>query len=202
MIAIGRWALLSVVCCRPLVAQPVAAADRFDHSFRKYAKRYFGPDVDWRLFKAQAMAESGLDPGAMSKVGARGLMQLMPSTFREIQSKNPDMTAVDDAESNIAAGIAYDRALWRSWERDTVQADRHAFTFASYNAGRGTILKAQATALGARLDPRQWPNIEVVAPKVPRWRYVETIGYVKKIEGNVALLDDKGRLEVGRRKPN
>ncbi|HEX6053559.1 MAG TPA: transglycosylase SLT domain-containing protein, partial [Gemmatimonadaceae bacterium] len=54
--------------------------DRYDHVFRKYSKRYFGVGYDWRIFKAQALAESEMNPNARSWVGARGLMQLMPST--------------------------------------------------------------------------------------------------------------------------
>jgi soluble lytic murein transglycosylase-like protein len=190
-------ALLALVLSLPLTlgAQRSTPADRFDNTFRKYSKRYFGPDYDWRIFKAQAMAESNLDPGARSHVGARGLMQLMPSTFGEIQSKNPDMKNIDDAEWNIAAGIAYDRTLWRLWERDTVEAHRHEFMFASYNAGRGTIRKAQTTAQADALDHRLWPSIEVVAPKVTRWRYRETLGYVRRIEDNMTSLDDKGRVK-------
>jgi hypothetical protein len=44
------------------------------------------------------MAESNLSETAKSWVGARGIMQLMPSTFQEIQPKNPEMTAINDAE--------------------------------------------------------------------------------------------------------
>jgi soluble lytic murein transglycosylase-like protein len=192
---------LAIVVFLPIAlgAQPSGPADRFDKTFKKYSKRFFGPDYDWRLFKAQAMAESNLDPNARSHVGARGVMQLMPSTFGEIQSKNPDMQNIDDAEFNIAAGISYDRTLWRLWERDTVETDRHEFMFASYNAGRGTIRKAQTTALADSLNHRLWPSIELVAPKVTRWRYRETLGYVRRIDENMTSLDDKGR--VMRRKP-
>jgi soluble lytic murein transglycosylase-like protein len=35
----------------------------------------------------------------------------MPSTFEQIQSKNPEFTSIDDPEANIAAGISYDRHL-------------------------------------------------------------------------------------------
>jgi len=45
--------------------------DRFDDTFRKYSQRFFGPGYDWRLFKAQAMAESNIDMNAKSWVGAR-----------------------------------------------------------------------------------------------------------------------------------
>src|SRR5579885_2678733 len=63
---------------------------RFDPMFKKYTKRYFGPAFDWHYFKAQGFAESGLKPTATSWVGARGIMQLMPSTYQEIASHRPD----------------------------------------------------------------------------------------------------------------
>jgi membrane-bound lytic murein transglycosylase F len=128
------------------------------------------------------MAESNLDSAAKSWVGARGIMQLMPTTFREISSKNPEMSRIDDPEWNIAAGIYYDRMLWKQWASDSVADHRREFMFASYNAGRGTILSAQAMARRDSLNHRSWPVIEAVAPKVPRWRSAETINYVKRID--------------------
>ena len=163
-------------------------ADRFDDQFRKYSKRYFGVGFDWRLFKAQGMAESNLDSAAQSWVGARGIMQLMPNTFHEISSKNPEMSRIDDPEWNIAAGIYYDRTLWRLWAADSVEDHRREFMLASYNAGRGTILSAQQMARRDSLDHRSWPAIESVAPKVRRWRYAETLGYVRRIDSLQAKM--------------
>ena len=120
--------------------------ERYDELFRKYSKRYFGPGQDWRVFKAQAMAESNLSLSARSHCGARGLMQLMPTTFGEIQSKNPELKSIDDPEWNIAAGICYDRILWRLWAEHPTERDRESFMFGSYNAGRGTLLRAQSAA--------------------------------------------------------
>lgn len=167
--------------------------DRYDDTFRKYSKRYFGPGFDWRHFKAQGLAESNLDPNAKSWVGARGIMQLMPSTYSEVRSKNPAMQQIDDPEWNIAAGIYYDRKLWVSWETDSVESDRVPFMFASYNAGRLTILRAQDTARTHALDHRTWKSIETVAPRMKRWRHTETLDYVRRIEANHAKLDKDGR---------
>lgn len=157
---------------------------RFDPIFRKYAKRYFGIGFDWRHFKAQAIAESNLDTAATSGVGARGLMQLMPSTFEAIQSKRPDFGAIDDPEWNVAAGIMHDRYLWKLWTPTVPDSDRVAFMFGSYNAGEGPITRASAAANARRLEPNRWTSIEAVAPTVPRWRYRETLGYVRKIDRN------------------
>ncbi len=172
------------------------AVDRYDDTFRKYSKRYFGPTFDWRQFKAQGLAESNLDPNATSWVGARGIMQLMPSTYNEVRTKNPTMKQIDDPEWNIAAGIYYDRQLWRLWATDSIESDRMPFTFASYNAGRLTILRAQDTARTHALDHRTWKNIETVAPRMRRWRHTETFDYVRRIEQNFAKLDDRGRVRV------
>jgi membrane-bound lytic murein transglycosylase F len=160
------------------------ATERFDPVFRKYTKRYFGIGTDWTLFKAQGMAESDLTPTATSRVGARGIMQLMPSTYRQIQSVLPQFGAIDNPEWNIAAGILHDRDLWTLWKKDVPDEERWAFTFAGYNAGEGTIMRARRTAAAARLDDRSWPSIERVAPTVERWRYTETLEYVRKIQAN------------------
>jgi membrane-bound lytic murein transglycosylase F len=166
------------------------ATDRYDPSFQKYTKRYFGVGFDWRPFKAQGMAESGLKPTARSRVGARGIMQLMPSTFQTIQSARPDFKSIDDPEHNIAAGIMHDRYLWTLYPASSSD-ERLRFMFAAYNAGEGTIKKARTTAAKENLDADIWSSVEAIAPKVKPWRYRETLGYVKTIDMNRATLATK-----------
>jgi membrane-bound lytic murein transglycosylase F len=169
-------------------------SDRYDETFRKYAQRFFGPGYDWRIFKAQAMAESNIDMNAKSWVGARGIMQLMPSTFREIKSKNPEIVAINKPEWNIAAGIYYDRQLYLKWKDQQGEQGCEPFMLGSYNAGRGTLLRAQDVARIRILDPASWLNIRTVAPDVPRWRHEETLVYVERIEVNLARMDADGRV--------
>jgi len=173
--------------------KPSRTPANYDDAFRKYSKRYFGPAFDWRVFKAQGMAESNLDPEARSWVGARGVMQLMPSTFRSIQSENKELRAIDDPEMNIAAGVYYDRKLWLLWEADSIDGHRKEFMLASYNAGRRTILRAQSHARRSGLDPRAWPDIAKVAPAVPRWRHQETLSYITRIARNLEAMEAKDR---------
>lgn len=169
--------------------------ERFDAAFRKYSKRYFGPAQDWREFKAQGLTESNLDTSARSYVGARGVMQLMPTTFHEVTSRNPEIQRlIDDPEWNIAAGISYDRRLWLQWEQDSVSDHRREFMFASYNAGRGTLLMAQRMARAESLDHRAWPSIELVAPQMRRWRYRETLEYLRRIDRHLESMDEQGRV--------
>ena len=168
----------------PRAAAQRVATDRYDTYFKKYTKRYFGIGFDWKLFKAQGMAESGLSPTAKSWVGARGIMQLMPSTYHDIASHRPEMTAIDDPQWNIAAGIMHDRDMWTLWKDSVPDDDRWRFMFGGYNAGEGTIFRAQGVARASKLNERTWPNIESVAPTGPRWRYKETLGYVHTIQEN------------------
>jgi membrane-bound lytic murein transglycosylase F len=154
---------------------------RYDDIFKKYTRQYFGPGFDWKVFKAQAMAESNLSPNAKSWVGARGLMQLMPATYREVQTKNPELGAIDDPRWNIAAGIFYDKKLYDAWSEMNMTQSRLSYVLGSYNAGRGTLLNAKATVQKQGLDEKQWNNVEDHAHKVPRWRYEETLNYVRRI---------------------
>jgi membrane-bound lytic murein transglycosylase MltF len=154
----------------------------YDHIFKKYTKRYFGPGFDWKVFKAQGIAESGLLPDAQSNVGAKGIMQLMPTTYDEIKSRNTELKEINDPEWNIAAGIYYDRQLWRSWDDILNDKDKKAFTFGSYNAGKGTIQKAKLKAKEKNLDDNSWNAIKEIAPEVPKWRHKETLDYVTKID--------------------
>lgn len=189
---LGLMVLGTLVLASPLAGQRVT--ERYDPTFRKYSKRFFGVAFDWRLFKAQAMTESNLNPTASSRAGARGIMQLMPSTFREVRTKNPVWHSIDHAEWNIAAGIYHDRRLWRLWSDSVAVADHRHFMFASYNAGRGPILRARTLAEKRSLDPRAWASIETVAPQVRGWRHRETLNYVRRIQENLAGMDYRGRV--------
>jgi membrane-bound lytic murein transglycosylase F len=178
-------------------AQGPGARNKYDEIFRKYSKQYFGVGFDWRIFKAQGMTESNLRPDARSWVGAMGIMQLMPSTFKEVQTRNPELKDINDPRWNIAGGIYYNRRLWNAWSDHEQFRDRLRFMFGAYNAGRGTILKAKSTAEQDRLDPKYWESVESVAPKVPRWRYEETLNYVRRIRSNYSALAAPGKTNRG-----
>ena len=155
---------------------------KYDKYFSKYSKRYFGVNFDWLYFKAQAVAESRLKEKAKSRVGAVGVMQIMPKTFEEISRKNPSIKGSrKQPRWNIAAGIYYDRMLWKVWEADRPFQDRINFMLGSYNAGTRNIFKAQRIAKKKGLNMNLWQSIEKTLPKVTGKRSVETIGYISKI---------------------
>lgn len=154
----------------------------YDGHFKKYSKRFFGPGFDWRFFKSQAIAESGLKPEARSQAGAVGLMQIMPATYKEILKKKPYIKGSrNHPRWNIAAGIYYDRRLWNMWTAKRPFRDRINFTFAAFNAGAGNILKAQEAAKERGLNPNLWSSILIGLPQVTGKHSKETINYVKKI---------------------
>lgn len=198
MLPLLRSALLAAL----LTVNPFSSANlrspttRYDDYFRKFTKRYFGPGFSWRVFKAQAMAESGLDSTATSNVGARGLMQIMPATFDLIRAHRPDFKSVLDAQTNISAGIAHDRDLWKLFHAIESDRDHYRFMMGAYNAGEGTIMRAQRVARAASQDPTTWHGVAAVAPEVPRWRYHETLGYVSRIAAYYQHLKALDPLDI------
>ncbi len=181
-------ALVSLGFASPVLAGIRAKAGapefktEYDDYFRKYTKHYFGVGADWSWFKAQAVAESNLNPTAQSSAKARGVMQLMPATYAELQKKNPDLGNIEDPRWNIAAGIYYDRQIWNRLSDLSVEIERRRFMFGSYNAGPATISRARRFAKAEGQLDHEWQSVANVAPKVPQWRHRETLGYINRIE--------------------
>lgn len=84
--------------------------------------------LDPELVFAVIRQESGGNPHAVSRAGAEGLMQLMPSTAAELGVTNPFNPA-----QNIRAGVAYLARMLRKFHGDL------ALALAAYNAGPGTV---------------------------------------------------------------
>ena len=186
-----------IVAAVPATTPPVGAArlEKYDDYFRKYTKRFFGIGFDWRFFKAQAIVESNLRPEIVSAAGARGMMQLLPSTYADIRRRHADFGDINAPEWNIAAGIAYSREQWDYWVKEADQAFQKHFTLGSYNAGRATMMRAQKVAQAQKLNYRVWTSIEAVAPMVPNWRHSETLSYVTAVFTNLEAMDRQGRTE-------
>lgn len=89
-------------------------------------------NVSPRLVAAVIRAESAFDPMAVSRKGARGLMQLMPATGKRFGVNPNDLF---DAEINIEAGIAYLEDLIERYYDDL------SLVLAAYNAGEGAVAK-------------------------------------------------------------
>lgn len=151
--------------------------DRYDDQLQRAAARYL-PGEDWRLLKAQFYQESRLDPAAVSPVGAAGLAQFMPGTWSEVSRQLGYGTVSPHlARYAIPAGAYYMGRLRAAWSAPRPPADRYSLALASYNAGLGSLLKAQRLAGGAA-------GYRPIAAKLPdvTGRYsAETLTYVRRI---------------------
>ena len=141
--------------------------------FKKYGAQY---DVDHLLMAAQGYQESTLDQSVKSRVGAIGVMQVMPATGKEL--KVGDITEVD---ANIHAGVKYMRFMMdRYYANEPMdKLNKALMTFASYNAGPGRIRQLRRETEKRGLDPNVWfGNVERVASeRIGR----ETVTYVSNI---------------------
>jgi soluble lytic murein transglycosylase-like protein len=111
----------------PLNAPPATAEAPYAELIAEAAAQY---GLDAALLRAVMKTESAFDPGAVSPVGAMGLMQLMPALAKEMGVTNPF-----DPRENIMAGAKYLSRLLEA-HRGNV-----ALTLASYNAGPGNVRK-------------------------------------------------------------
>ena len=112
--------------CRGLGSGELAQrARRIATPMRRWARRF---EVDARLIKAIIAVESCFDPRAVSRVGARGLMQLMPATARAL--------GVDDAfdvTQNLRGGVEFFSRMRERYNGNT------ALALAASNAGPNAV---------------------------------------------------------------
>ena len=100
---------------------------RYSQIISRKARKY---NIESSLIGAIITAESNWKPYAISVKGAKGLMQLMPSTISDMKVKDPF-----DPEDNIEGGTKYLRHLLDRFSGDLELA------LAAYNAGPGTVKK-------------------------------------------------------------
>ena len=141
--------------------------------FRKYSDQY---KVDFLLMAAQGYQESQLNQNAKSRVGAIGIMQVMPATGKELKVGD-----IRKLEANIHAGVKYMRTTEDAFFKNEPMDDlnKGLFTFASYNAGPGRIRQLRQEAEQRGLNPNVWfGNVEQIASeRIGR----ETVTYVANI---------------------
>lgn len=161
---------------------------RYDGYFRKYTRTYFGR-ISWKWFKAQSIQESRLEPNAKSSAGAMGLMQLMPSTYKEIAREIGLPMAPYDPRSNIHAGIRYNLECFDFWTERRNWQEKLRLMLASYNAGAGNIGRAQKVVREQDLcKGRSWGCIKQGLPQVTGRHSQETIQYVDNVEYYYSML--------------
>ncbi len=134
----------------------------------------------WTMIHAIARQESQFDRAAVSRVGARGLMQLMPGTARETAGKlglSYDGGALTtDTDYNIQLGSTY-------FQRMLDNYGSYPLAVAAYNAGPGNVnkwLKANGDPRMGGTDMIDW--IEAIPLS-------ETRNYVQRVLENAVVYD-------------
>lgn len=163
-----------------------AFSDKYDNSFRKWTS-YYLPEIPWYWLKAQCWQESRLKPEAVSPVGAKGVCQFMPPTWKDMQEKLGFQGDPFIPDLNIQAAASYMDQLRDVWDRRNRQTTQvHSLAMASYNAGTGNILKAQEISGNERL----WCAIQPHLYKVTGENSKETTHYVEVIWKYVKQLEE------------
>jgi membrane-bound lytic murein transglycosylase F len=163
---------------------------------RKYSKRY---GFDWRLIVMQIVKESLFREDARSRVGAMGLMQIMPSTALEIRREMDIEYIANNPRENIAAGIYH---LYKQVLKlpDATRDNRVKLALAAYNCGMGRIHDAQSVARNLNLDPHSWEAVKECLQMLTakHWQLhleiwelgVPTYGYFYGFKETINYVDD------------
>lgn len=144
-----RWARLAMG--KPLSRNDISV---YDDIIRKTSKSI---NWDWRLMAALIYRESKFNPNAISRVGAFGLMQLMPATASRFGA-SPESTPAEQ----IAAGARLIKTLDRQLKsRVPNDEERIKFILAAYNIGLAHIYDALNLAEKYDKNPAVWEgNVE------------------------------------------
>jgi len=162
--------------------------------FKQYGDRY---GFDALMLTAQGYQESQLDNQRRSHAGAVGVMQVLPSTGKEMQVGD-----VSQLDPNIHAGTKYLRFMVDRYFKDAPMdpVDKMLFAFASYNAGPAKVARLRKEAKASGLDPNVWfNNVERIAAKRIGRETVQYVSNIFKYYVAYKLVEDE-RLERERAK--
>ncbi|HIZ90965.1 MAG TPA: transglycosylase SLT domain-containing protein [Candidatus Bacteroides merdavium] len=182
----------------PILSLREGKISHYDNLFKKYAKEI---GWDWRLLASLAYTESNFDTTAVSWAGARGLMQLMPSTARAM---GVPAGKEQNAEESVKAAVKYIGMTAQSFKH-LPEEERVNFVLASYNSGIGHVLDAMALAEKYGKDKNVWrdnvekyillkANEEYFTDPVCKYGYfrgTETYNFVREITERFELYKKK-----------
>jgi soluble lytic murein transglycosylase-like protein len=184
-----RKIILFLILLWLLASHPAAlpAHHEYDADFQAAALKYFPnqPSLEVPIWQAaRAYAESDFHPNSISPVGALGLMQIMPSTGKELGLTPQQLM---DPVKAIYASTAYVKWLTHYFPSIKDATDLQEMTDFSYNAGPGWALKSQLIAKAAGKDNTKWAvDMEFIMTSPASQR--QTRDYVARIQMNISLL--------------
>ena len=172
------------------------AISKFDEVIQRHARNY---RMNWLLVSAVAYTESRFNENAVSRVGAKGLLQVMPTTGRHL-----GFSDVGDLESNIEAGTSYLKRLILILNDRVPPQERVNFALAAYNAGLGHVYDAQKLARQIGLDPHKWfDNVEkaILLLQKPEYAKKAKYGYCRGAQpvayvAKVRAMEKKFRAQL------
>ena len=183
----------------PILSIKDGKISHFDPLFKKYAAEI---GWDWRLIASLAYNESNFDTTAVSWIGAKGLMQLMPKTARALGVPEGKE---QNAEESVKAATKYLAQLGCSFSKVTDPDEKIKFVLASYNAGIGHVFDAMALAEKYGKNKYVWEdNVETYillksheeyfndpVCKNGYFRGRETYNFVRDILGRTKMYQEK-----------
>ncbi|MBM64867.1 MAG: hypothetical protein CMH55_01375 [Myxococcales bacterium] len=157
-----RWMLMR---SRPFVRTDLGGVMTPWDDLLKVAGRAQG--FDWHLLGAIILRESGQNPHAVSSAGARGPLQLMPGTAKELGVEDSS-----DPAQAIPAAARYLRRLINRYESASSYSDQRLMALAAYNVGPGHVDDARALARQLELDgDRWWEGVALALPLLRKSAY-------------------------------
>jgi membrane-bound lytic murein transglycosylase F len=165
----------------------------YDELIKDAARRY---DFDWRLVVAQAYQESKFDPKQTSFAGARGLLQVLPRTARQV---GIEPASLWEPQPGIEAGTRYLKWASERFESSLPHSERVWFTLAAYNAGAGHVHDARKLAARRNLNPDIWfGNVEQAMLLLSRREFAAEArhGFVRGSEPVKYVYDIRNRYRA------
>jgi soluble lytic murein transglycosylase len=129
------------------------------------------------LAYAIARQESEFNVGAISSAGARGLLQLMPGTAKQLAKK----AGMAFSQARLTTDAGYNATLGSAFLGEQLDrfAGSYVLTFAGYNAGPN-----RATQWVAKYGDPRGKDIDAVVDWIERIPYTETRSYVQRVMEN------------------
>lgn len=170
--------LFAIIFAASITDSHANAPEHYRPQITREAQFRFGIPAPVPVIAGQIQQESAWNPKATSRVGAKGLMQFMPSTaqwsataagFGTVDPYNPAWS--------IRAGVWYDRWLYERIKRAYTDCDRWHFALSAYNGGLGYVYKRQKLSP----DPSLWDATGYINPGITPANQRENQDYPARI---------------------